>query len=309
MTYLVTGGAGFIGSHVCEALRARGDEVIVLDDLSTGKRENIPAGVWFEQGDICDPVMVKKLLSQVKGVFHLAAVASVEMSRLEWERTHAVNVTGTVNILAASAKLAEPVPVVYASSAAIYGNNQNLPLAETERPAPLTAYGADKLACEQHAKVGEVVHGLKSCGLRFFNVYGPRQDPTSPYSGVISIFAKRIAEGLPITFYGDGQQTRDFVYVGDVVRALVAAMGLLERSDAPQAWVSNVCTGREVSLIDLASTLENITQNSVTKEFAAARMGDIRASLGNPDCLFRLLGVKADTILDVGLRATLGLKK
>ncbi len=305
MAYLVTGGAGFIGSHVCDALLACGENVLVLDDLSTGKRENMPKDVWFEQGDVRDRVLLAKLLPCVKGVFHLAAVASVEMSKLQWEYTHEVNVTGMVNLLAASSKLEKSIPIVYASSAAIYGNNDHLPLVETETPAPLTAYGADKLACEQHAQVGAVVHGLKSFGLRFFNVYGERQDPTSPYSGVISIFVKRISEGLPITFYGDGLQTRDFIYVGDVVRTLVAAMHMLERAETPMADVANVCTGNSVNLLELAQTIERVIGKSVTKEFANARSGDIRASLGNPEYLMRTLAITAQTTLEEGLRRML----
>ena len=307
MVYIVTGGAGFIGSHLVEALLAWGDRVVVLDDLSTGKRENLPVSSKVElvQGCVTDAALVEKVMQGARGVFHLAAIASVEMSRLQWEHTHRVNLTGMVNVLAASARLPKPAPVVYASSAAVYGDNQHLPLSESEVPHPLTAYGADKLGCEHHARVAKKVHGVPTLGLRFFNVYGPRQDASSPYSGVISIFADRIAAGKDITFFGDGGQTRDFVYVGDVVRALCAAMSQLE-SNRELCDVVNVCTGQSVSLLQLADILEKITGKVVSKHFEDVRVGDIRTSLGNANKLLKLLGVTAEKPLFDGLRLTLG---
>src|ERR1700761_3440303 len=231
-TFLVTGGAGFIGSHLCEALIARGDQVRVLDDLSTGHRRNVPAQATLIVGDVADPTAVAEAMADVDGCFHLAAIASVEKGVTDWLGTHRVNVSGTVTVFDAVRRQGSRIPVVYASSAAVYGDAAVVPIAETAPCVPLSAYGADKYGCELHARVASHVHGIPAVGLRFFNVYGPRQDPKSPYSGVISIFCERIAAGLPITVYGDGQQTRDFVYVGDVVRALLGAMAL-RPGDAP----------------------------------------------------------------------------
>lgn len=170
--YLITGGCGFIGSHLAEALLAQGDEVMVLDDLSTGRIENLPAGVTFAEGDVADPAAVAEAMTGVDGCFHLAAVASVERSMTDWLQTHRTNLTGTISVLDAArrAKRSGPVPVVYASSAAVYGDNGRLPLGEDEGPRPLSAYGADKLGSESHAAVAARVHGMPTTCLRLFNV-------------------------------------------------------------------------------------------------------------------------------------------
>ena len=223
-TILVTGGCGFIGSHLCGALRARGDTVRVLDDLSTGSAANLAPGAKLLLGDVNQPLALREAMAGVDACFHLAAIASVERGVTEWLATHRTNLSATIAVMDA-ARVAG-VPVVYASSAAVYGQQAALPLDETARPAPLSAYGADKLGCEQHAKVAGHVHGLPTMGLRFFNVFGPRQDPSSPYSGVISIFCDRLRQGLPVRLYGDGGQTRDFIYVGDVVAALLQALAV-----------------------------------------------------------------------------------
>jgi UDP-glucose 4-epimerase len=301
-TYLVTGGAGFIGSHLVEALLAAGHRVRVLDDLSTGKRENLPRGVALLEGDVADAPFVRRAMEGVAGCFHLAAIASVQRSNEDWTGTHRTNLAGTVAVLDA-ARVAGRVPVVYASSAAIYGDPRMTPIAEATAPAPLTAYGADKLGSELHARVAWLVHGVPTLGCRFFNVYGPRQDPRSPYSGVISIFAARVAAGEAVTVNGDGLQSRDFVYVGDVVRHLLAGMALLHR--APQAEVVNVCTGRETTLLQLLATLEALCGVRAERRFGPARNGDIRVSLGDPDRAVALLGLRARVTLDQGLAMTL----
>ena len=221
--FLVTGGAGFIGSHLGDALLAAGHSVRVLDDLSTGRRGQVDPRCDFVQGDVVDPQVVRAAMAGVAGCFHLAAIASVARGNEDWRGTHLVNQTGTVTVLDA-ARAAGSVPVVYASSAAVYGNLGDAVAHEDVRPAPLTAYGADKLGSELHAAVALQVHGVPSVGLRFFNVYGPRQDPHSPYSGVISIFAALVAGEGTVTVHGDGEQVRDFVYVGDVVAHLMASM-------------------------------------------------------------------------------------
>lgn len=297
--YLVTGGAGFIGSHLVDALLARGDRVRVLDDLSTGKRANLPAAAELIVGDVADVALVARAMDDVDGCFHLAAIASVQLGNQDWLGTHRANLTGAITIFDA-ARRAQPdrtVPVVYASSAAIYGDNPDMPLAETAAPRPLSAYGADKLGCELHARVAGVVHGVRTAGCRFFNVYGPRQDPGSPYSGVISIFFNRIGAGQGITVFGDGGQSRDFIYVGDVVKALLAAM----RQDAAQTTVFNICTGRSTSLLQLAAAVGRVFGREPAVTFGPARLGDIRESLGNPDLARRQLGFSADVMLDDGL--------
>jgi len=301
--FLVTGGCGFIGSHLVERLLAAGHAVHVLDDLSTGKRENLPDGVALTIGSVADAALVDLAMQGVDGCFHLAAVASVERSREAWLETHHTNLSGTIAVFDAArrARTGGPVPVVYASSAAVYGDNPDMPLNEDAATRPLSAYGADKLGCELHARVADGVHGVPATGFRFFNVYGPRQDPKSPYSGVISIFAGRIARGQPITVFGDGEQVRDFIYVKDLVRYLTAAM------DRPQAGapVYNVCTGRATSVNRLAEVLAGLAGRPLERSYAPARAGDIRVSIGDPTRLVAAFGMACDTGLEDGLRETL----
>lgn len=304
MHYLVTGGCGFIGSHVCEALAQAGHRITILDDLSTGKREHAPRDCRILVGDIADPAAVKEAIEDVDGVFHLAAIASVERSRLEWRRAHAVNLGGTVNVLAAAAQQKKHPPVVYASSAAVYGATATMPLAETMAADPLTAYGADKLGSELHAKVAWRVHGLPTAGLRFFNIYGPRQDPSSPYTGVISLFLNRIQRAEPLVINGDGLQTRDFVYVADTVRHVLAAMRGLENGKVKEG-VFNVCTGQRTTINGLAAAIASFGDRPVIMTHGPERIGDIRESLGDPALATAALGVHAEISLDDGLRRTL----
>jgi UDP-glucose 4-epimerase len=299
-TYLVTGGCGFIGSHLVDSLLADGHDVRVLDDLSTGKRDNLDARAKLTVGSITDRNAVAKLMDGADGCFHLAAIASVERCNQEWVDTHTINLTGTIAIFDA-ARAKGRAPVVYASSAAIYGDNPDMPLRESAVATPLSAYGADKYGCELHARVASVVHGVPSVGMRFFNVYGPRQDPKSPYSGVISIFCDKIFAGAPVTVFGDGGQVRDFVYVGDVVRALRAAMATRKQ---PQS-VFNVCTGTRITVRELAETIYRLRQATPNIVFAAPRSGDIRVSCGDPALALRELGFKSMTSLSDGLAVTL----
>ncbi len=291
--YLVTGGAGFIGSHLVDALLAAGHQVLALDDFSTGKEENLAPTARLLRGDVSDARTVRAAMAGVDGCFHLAAIASVARGNEDWPGTHRVNAGGTVAVLDA-ARAEGGVPVVYASSAAVYGDTGDTTAHEGLQPVPSTAYGADKLGSEQHAAVGALVHGVPSVGLRFFNVYGPRQDPCSPYSGVISIFAKRIAEGLGVTLHGDGQQTRDFVFVSDVVAHLQAAMR--RAAGHGGAGVFNVCTGHATSVLELAKLL-----GARSIEYAPARAGDIRHSRGDPWMATTLLQVAAKVPLTAGL--------
>lgn len=313
--FLVTGGCGFIGSHLVDALLAAGHRVRVLDDLSTGKRENLPADTEVLVGDVSDAATVAGAMAGTDGCFHLAAIASVQRSNEEWALTHRVNLTGTVNVFdaARTARDGRPVPVVYASSAAVYGDNPDVPLSETSAASPLTAYGADKLGCELHARVAGNVHGVPTTGFRFFNIYGPRQDPASPYSGVISIFADRLASGAKATIHGDGLQVRDFVYVGDCVRFVMAGM---ERATARArvsadvsadvfADVFNVCTGQPSSLLDIVEALSDAAGRRLAVEHGAPRAGDIRTSLGDDSRLVDAFGMRTETSLRDGLAATL----
>lgn len=297
--YAITGGAGFIGSHLVDDLLADGHELRVLDDLSTGRRSRLDGRARLMVADVADPAALARLLDGAAGVFHLAAIASVVRSNEDWYGAHRVNQGGTVAVLQA-ARAAGCVPVVYASSAAVYGDQPG-PAYEALMPAPRNAYGADKRGSELHAGIGFAVHGVPAIGLRLFNVYGPRQDARSAYSGVISIFAGRVARGKRLVVHGDGLQVRDFVYVADAVRHLRAAMRLLQA--APQAAVVNVCTGRGTTILELAELLGEVVGRPPDIEFAAAREGDIRASLGDPRLAHELLGIAADTSLRDGLLA------
>lgn len=302
--YLVTGGCGFIGSHLVERLLDLGHDVRVLDDLSTGRRENVPPGVPLTVADVADAAAVRAAMAGMDGCFHLAAVASVERSREAWLDTHAANLAGTIAVFdaaRAAARGGRPVPVIYASSAAVYGDNPAVPLSEEAATAPLSAYGADKLGCELHARVADGVHGVPVTGFRFFNVYGPRQDPKSPYSGVISIFAGRISRGEPITINGDGEQVRDFVYVRDLVRYLTAAM----ECPRPGAPVFNICTGRPVTVNRLAEVLADLAGRRLERRYGPPRPGDIRVSVGDPRRLQAAYGMACATGLQDGLRETL----
>lgn len=298
-TYLVTGGCGFIGSHLADALLAQGHAVRVLDDLSTGKRANLQAAAELTEGDVADTATLARAMRGIAGCFHLAAIASVERGNQDWLGTHRTNLTGTIAVMDAARETG--IPVVYASSAAVYGDNQALPLAEDSATRPLSAYGADKLGCELHARVAGLVHAVPTTGLRFFNVYGPRQDPLSPYSGVISIFCERLRAGREATVFGDGGQTRDFVFVADVVRALLAGLQAASR----QAPVFNVCTGRATSVLDLVNAIADTLGVAPDIAFGPARSGDVRASLGNPSAARAALGFTAETRLSVGLVSTL----
>jgi UDP-glucose 4-epimerase len=300
-TYLVTGGAGFIGSHLCEVLLARGDTVRVLDDLSTGHRRNVPAGATLIEADVADPSAVAEAMQGAGGCFHLAAIASVERGMTDWLGSHRANLTGTITVLDAIRRQGSRVPVVYASSAAVYGDAAIGPIAETCPCAPLSAYGADKRGCELHARVASHVHFIPTVGLRFFNVYGPRQDPNSPYSGVISIFCQRIAAGLPVNIFGDGRQTRDFVYVADVVRALLAGMAL-RPADSP---VFNVCTGVPTSVELLARLIADAAGETLRVQTQPPRSGEIMHSLGVPSLADRILGIHGRITLAIGLRRVL----
>lgn len=297
-TYLVTGGCGFIGSHLCNALISRGETVRVLDDLSTGCRDRLPANVGFVQGDVADLAAVREAMGGVDGCFHLAAIASVELANRDRLRSHKTNLTGAITVFQAAIE-AGPLPVIYASSAAVYGECANLPIRENSDKLPLSAYGADKFGCELHAQAARNV--LRSVGLRLFNVYGPGQNPKSLYSGVISIFCERLQRGQPIEVFGDGRQTRDFIFVTDVVTALLRAMD----TQLAGALAFNICTGRAVSVLELAQTVASLCGQDLSIHLRAARDGEIKHSYGDPTLAKEALGLPDPTDFKIGLAATL----
>lgn len=302
MKVLITGGAGFIGSHLTERLLVGGHGVRVLDNLSTGKRENLPdsAAIEFRRGDIRDRAEVTAAVQGVDAIVHLAAVASVQASIDDPVSTHETNFDGTLYLLEA-ARHAKVRRFLYASSAAVYGDNAALPLAEDASLKPLSPYAADKLAGEHYLAFYFNKFGLHTTAFRFFNIFGPRQDPSSPYSGVISIFIDRSRRGEPVTIFGDGRQTRDFVYVGDLAQLLVEALS----APATAGQVINVGRGRQSSLLDLLAVLEKLTNRPVARQHAPARVGDIVHSCADTTRLQRLLGRVPATELDTGLRAIL----
>lgn len=298
-TYLVTGGCGFIGSHLVDALLAAGHKVRVLDDLSTGKIENLARAAHLTVGDVADCELVARLMDGVDGCYHLAAVASTQRANEAWLATHRSNLEGTICVLDAARR--ERLPVVFASSAAVYGDHSSGPVRENSAVRPIGAYGADKLGSELHARVASLVHGVPTVGFRFFNVYGPRQHPGSPYSGVVSIFVDRLLQGAPIDIHGDGRQVRDFIYVRDVVRFLIE--GMARASLEPRVF--NACTGTGTSILTLARTIGRLCGAEVKMRFLPARVGDIRRSLGSPELAARHLSVRAQVGLAEGLRETI----
>ena len=300
---MVTGGCGFIGSHLADALVDAGHSLRILDDLSTGKRDNAPSSADLVVGDVGDLETVRGAMQGMDGCFHLAAIASVVRSNEDWLGTHRANLTGAINVFETARNIGGGaiLPVVYVSSAAIYGDNQDIPLSEDAGPKPLTAYGADKLGCELHARVAHEVHNVSTTGFRFFNIFGPRQDPASPYSGVISIFADKILAGQPLMIHGDGEQSRDFVYVRDAIRFLMKGMDRLPA--APDVF--NVCRGAGTSINALADILFRVAGKSVDLHHADPREGDIRLSVGDPTHARTDLGIVVETEIEDGLRVTL----
>ncbi|MGB9648426.1 MAG: SDR family NAD(P)-dependent oxidoreductase [Stellaceae bacterium] len=305
--FLVTGGAGFIGSHLVDALLRQGHLVRVLDDLSTGHRQNLPRQIEFLRGDITDSTAVEEAFEGIDACFHLAAIASVVRSNSEWVRTHEVNLTGTLNIFNQARRLRyrREIPIVYASSAAVYGDSRTVPIGEDTPVAPLSAYGADKSACELHARVAGAVHQIPTVGLRFFNLYGPRQGAQSPYSGVIALFADRLRLGGPVEIFGDGEQIRDFTYVGDAIGALDRALTVVS-TNAP---VFNVCTGKGTSVRVLAETMADLYQTDIAAYYSPARSAEVRISIGDPRRAAEQLGFRAETTLVDGLAITLDLPR
>ena len=298
MKIAITGGCGFIGSNLAEEL-SKDYEVVVIDDLSSGSLKNIEGlDVEFVRGSVTDLELLKRVFRDVEYVFHHAAVVSVQESIDNPVRTNEVNVGGTLNVLMA-ARDAEVEKVIYASSCAVYGDSNELPLKEDAKPNPKSPYAVTKLLGEYYCKVFNEVYGLKTVSLRYFNVYGPKQDFSSDYAAVIPKFIQAALNGGVLTIFGDGDQTRDFVYVRDVVKANLLAMEMNARG------VFNVCTGVAVSINELASLILNLTDSSSQRIHLDARPGDIRHSVGDTEKAKRYLGFRAEYGIEEGLKETI----
>jgi len=287
MHYLVTGGAGFIGSHITDRLLAEGHRVRILDNFSTGKHENIPdsADVELIEGDVGDYDTVCAAMAQVDMVFHEAAIASVPETVGNPLASERVNYRGTLNILEA-ARHAGVQRVMLACSAAVYGDLPELPKREAMPVKPQTPYAIDKLASEYACQAYYSLYGLETVSLRYFNVFGPRQDPSSPYSGVISIFSDALTHGKQPLIYGDGEQTRDFVYVADVVAANIRA----STASAAPGRSFNVATGSALSVNDLLKTICDIKGQTFSPEYKPGRDGDIKHSRADISAAREYLG-------------------
>jgi len=299
---VVTGGAGFIGSHIADELVARGYQVAIIDDLSTGNNENIAAllkqsNVEFIEGSIVDLSLVNKLFRGVDYVFHLAAIASVPRSVKNPQASHEVNITGTLNVLLA-ARDTGVKKVIYASSCAVYGDTPTLPIKEEMLPKPQSPYAVTKLAGEYYCQVFHRVYGLPTVCLRYFNVYGPRQDPDSQYAAVIPRFIRRVIDDKPPIIFGDGEQTRDFTFIADVVEANILA------AESEATGVFNIGRGQSISITRLAELIIELTGINVKPVHEEPRPGDIIHSLADISRA-RSFGYEPSYNLEEGLRKTI----
>jgi len=302
MRYLVTGGAGFIGSNTVDELVRRGDDVVVLDDLSTGKAANLDqvrTKIRLIQDSITNLEALRGTCRGVDCVIHLAAQTSVPRSVKDPIETNLINVDGTLNVLVA-AHDAKVKRVVFACSCAVYGITSVLPIKESASLAPISPYGLSKQVGEAYGRVFQELYGLEFVSLRYFNVFGPRQDPGSPYSGVLSIFNAALLGGTQPTIYGDGEQSRDFVYVGNVVEAILLAA---ERKDAP-GLALNIGTGDRYTLNQTLALLEKITGRPARAKYAAPREGDIRDSQADIGLAQKVLGYHPRFGFEEGLKRT-----
>src|SRR5512138_1756255 len=304
MKYLVTGGAGFIGSHIAQALLEQGQDVCVLDNFSTGKRENIEElkrrfdGHRFEvlEGDLRDASRVAEAVRGMDILFHEAAFVSVPQSMDEPQTCFDINVSGT-SLLFDAARKAGVRRAVVASSAAVYGESDALPLVEDTPLQPKSPYAVSKRVDEMYAELFTGSFGFEVVALRYFNVYGPRQRPDSMYAAAVPIFARRLLDNKPVTIFGDGGQTRDLINVRDIVRANLVAS---EHPDAA-GKIFNVCTGIETRLLDLLDVMYELLPNAPKHTFAPPRAGDIYRSLGHPQKAANVLGFRAEVSLADGL--------
>jgi nucleoside-diphosphate-sugar epimerase len=302
MTYLVTGGAGFIGSHLVEELLRRGEQVRAVDNLVTGKRANLAhlRGVEFLEGDLADLSVAHRAVKGIEVVLHQAAIPSVPRSVEDPVTSNRANVDGSLNLLVA-ARDAGVRRVVYAGSSSAYGDTPVLPKMESMPTAPLSPYALQKLVAEEYCRMFTRLYGLETVTTRYFNVFGPRQDPSSPYSGVISLFVSALCAGRAPTIHGDGEQTRDFTYVANVVD------GVLKASSTPgvSGEVINIATGGRISLNQLFRTIRDLVGASVEPVYAEPRRGDVRDSRADVEKARRLLGYHPTVGFEDGLRKTI----
>ena len=299
--YLVTGGAGFIGSHLVEELLRRGESVRIADDFSTGLRKNLPGtAVELVEGHLADDGVAVRAVAGCDYVLHQGAIPSVPRSIKEPLSTHRANVDATLAVLVA-ARDAGVKRVVFAGSSSVYGNSAVLPKREDMRPAPLTPYALQKLVSEQYGQMFYQLYGLETVTTRYFNVFGPRQQPGSPYSGVISLFIEAFANGKAPMIHGDGKQTRDFTYVGDVVD------GVLRCCTAPKApgEVINLAVGGRISLLELVRAIQTILGTSVEPQFGPEREGDVRDSQADIFKARQILDFAPSFPFEEGLRNTI----
>ena len=297
--YLVTGGAGFIGSHIVEELARRGERVRVLDNFSTGRRANLQSEIEVIEGDIRDRETARRAMAGVDYVLHQAAVASVQSSVADPPTTNEVNVTGTLNVLIA-AREAGVKRMVYASSAAVYGNHPALPKREDMPTETLSPYAASKLAGEAYCRAFCEVYGLPTVALRYFNVFGPRQDPNSQYAAVIPKFITRMSQGKRPVIHGDGLQSRDFIYVANVAQANLLAC----QAQAAVGQVCNVASGKQINLLDLVGTLNQVMGIDLQPDFDAPAPGDVKHSVADVSRLRELTGWEEQVSFAEGLRRT-----
>ncbi len=299
--FLVTGGAGFIGSHLTEELLRRGERVRVVDSFITGRERNLAhlSNVELIRGDLADLAVAQQAVVGVDYVLHQAAIPSVPRSVADPITSHRANVDATLNVLVASRE-ARVRRVVYAGSSSVYGETPTLPKQEDMIPQPLSPYALQKLVGEHYARLFTALYGLETVTIRYFNVFGPRQDPGSPYSGVISLFISALVDGRRPTIYGDGEQTRDFTYVGNVVDGVLRACYADDNG-----MVINVATGGRVSLNQLYKTLRNLSGSEVEARYADSRPGDIRDSQADISRARTVLGYEPKVSLAEGLRLTL----
>jgi nucleoside-diphosphate-sugar epimerase len=301
-TYLVTGGAGFIGSHLVDALVARGDAVRILDDFSTGRRENLPARGTYEllEGDVSDPSVARRAVDGCEFVLHQAAIPSVPRSVQDPLTSHRANVDGTLQLLLA-ARDARVKRVVFAGSSSVYGDSAVLPKHEEMPPAPRSPYALQKLVGERYCQLFTSLYGLETVTTRYFNVFGPRQHPGSPYSGVISLFIDALADGRAPRVHGDGRQTRDFTFVGDVVGGVLRCC----EASGVAGEVINIAPGGRVVLLDVIGVLQEALGTSIDPVFGPPREGDVRDSQADIGKARRLLGFEPSVPFADGLRQTL----
>ncbi len=302
MRYVVTGGAGFIGSHLVATLAERGDDIVVLDDFSTGHRANLAP--WADritvvEGSVTDPEACARAMRGADYVLHQAALPSVPRSIIDPVASHAANATGTLNVLVA-ARDAKVKRVIYASSSSVYGDTPELPKRETMVPRPRSPYAVAKLAGEQYCHAFWQSYGLETVALRYFNVFGPRQDPNSPYSGVVARFLTSAARGEAPTITGDGEQTRDFTYVANVVAANLLACSAV----GAEGVACNIGFGGRVSLNELWSRVRAITGATASPVYGPPRAGDVRDSLAALDRAREMLGYEPSVTLDEGIALT-----